>query len=203
MLDHEAVSIPVCPNARVSIPALELISIAQLEFAEIKTHRHGKDHPVLPRSPALERLCADVQVVRRKRNVLTESKSKPNTDALIDRMSDVAPDPQRANNVEIDRVDDRRRQLHFRPLLVVVVRLRLRIRDHKEAHDAQSVDQKFLSHPLVLLCGGSTVKEVNATTTLSPTCNRMARHQKRTAFLNHTFHRVAADYTRQRKSCNP
>jgi hypothetical protein len=41
--------------------------------------------------------------------------------------------------------------LHFCPQVVVATRLCLRIMDHKEAHEAQSVDQYRLSHQLLVL----------------------------------------------------
>lgn len=173
MFDHESVSIPVGPGSIAAIPALELISIAQPEFARIKAQRHRNDNAVLPPAPALERLCADVQIVRRKRDVLSESKSKSNPDTLINRMTDVAADPQPADDVEINRAGDRRGQEHIRPLLVVAARLCVGFMDHEEAQKAQDLYKYFLRHQLRRLCGGSTVNEVSATTTLSPTCNRV------------------------------
>lgn len=174
MLDLKPVSIPVCLRSRASITALKLVSIAQREVTHIKLQRHRNNQAILGPSPALERLRGDGPVMRRNRDVFSESKSKSHTNALFDRMTYVSAQPEVAQDVEIDRARDRRGQLHFRPLLVVAAQLCAGIMGRKEAQKAQEMDQFCLCHQLRRLCGGSTVNEASPTTTLSPTCNRVA-----------------------------
>jgi len=109
-----------------------------------------------------------VQIIRRHAEILSRAESKSNTNAFVDRPADIAPQPQRPQNIEIEVRRDWNRELNVTPHLIVV-RNSLR-----RGEAAQRTKQETNVEDSFQLFDGRTVNDVSDTTTRSPTCNRVA-----------------------------
>jgi hypothetical protein len=114
-----------------------------------------------------------VQVVWGNCYILPEAERKTCPDAFIDRVTDIPPNPERTQNIKIDRACDRHRELNVCPLLIVSPQ-RLRRCEAKKHQQGNAHKRGLPQFVPLALCSGRTVNDVSATTTRSPTCNLMA-----------------------------
>ena len=170
MLNLKPVSISPRLQSRVSVASLKLIPLTQPEFAGIKTQRDRQRESILPNFAPGKWLHANALVVWRDAEILSPTKSKSNAHAFINRVADITPQSQCTQKIEINILRDGHRKLDVSPLLIVTLnslRGREATQCTKEKGNVEDVSQ-------VAPFDGRTVNEVSATTTRSPTCNRVA-----------------------------
>src|SRR5690349_7764443 len=121
MFDLKLVAIAIRFLSGVAHAAFEQIPIAEAKLSDVKARRYRQRKTVLPDLPSRDRLHRDIQETRRDAEVLGKAKSKPDSDAFIDGTMKVATEPQRAEQVEVDRPGYGNGELDVGPLLVIRV----------------------------------------------------------------------------------
>ena len=119
MLNLKPVAISRTTSPGISQASLKLIPIAEPELTGVEPQRDRQRQPILPDLAPAKRLHADVQVVRRHSDILSESESESDANTFVDRMADIASQTQRTENVEIKILRDRNRELNVGPQLII------------------------------------------------------------------------------------
>jgi len=101
--------------------ALEQIPITQPELLGIEPQRHRQRQSTLPHSPVSNGLRRDVQIVRRDRYMLPKPERKSHPEAFINRPANITPETQRTENVEVNVLRHRYRDLNITPDLIISV----------------------------------------------------------------------------------
>ena len=119
MFHLETVSVASGFQARVSQPAFDLVAIADAEVAGVETHGDWQRETIFPNTPAWNWLHADVQVMRRDRQVTAQAKGEARADAFVDRMAPISTNAKRTENIEVEVFSNRRSYLEVGPDLIV------------------------------------------------------------------------------------
>src|SRR5215207_7550343 len=119
MLDLQPVPVSRRINPRPSKTTLKQISITDPKLIHIEPQRHRQRQTTLPPFPVTNRLRGDVEKVRRNRHIFSEPEREPGADTLVNRVTEVTPDTQRAEYVVVNVLCDRNCELNVSPELVV------------------------------------------------------------------------------------
>ena len=115
MLNLEPVAISPRLRAIIPQPAFKLISFTKPKLVRGKPQRHRHSQSILPNLAPAKWLHADVQIIWRRTEILSPTKSKSNANALINRPADITPQTQRTQHIEIEMLCDRNRELNVGP----------------------------------------------------------------------------------------
>jgi len=168
MLDLKPVAISPRLRAIIPQPPLKLIPLTKPKLICSKPQRHRHRQPIFPNLAPAKWLHADVQIIWRHTEILSRTESESNANTLVDRPANITPQTQRPQNIEIKILRDWNCELNVGPELIVA------LNSLRGGEAAQRTKQETNVEDSFQLFDGRTVNDVSATTTRSPTCNRVA-----------------------------